>query len=465
MSGRNYVAVSNVGNDKWSVDKVGLLPAPPARKVTRSDLGSKSRSDSTSTLTPAGKTGKSSGTTKTSTAPRTRQGSITRAPGRSSSSAVGAPSISSVIEKSSTVSRSTVTGNKKSGSAVGGTTVPQPKMTEVPKAPRSQVTPQMYTVSAPPRISEPLLQSPPPTSAPTGQLSQRSSIPAAPRSTTSATQSSGAPLALGKPVGRNPQTNRDATESTDSLDQSTTKLPPSKSLQPPAKSSLRGHAPSPTPGYIVSAPGSSIQEKPQEDIAPARPAAQTNGSYAPTIMTADGESVYESANEEADRGADDGDDSDASDDTAADPSKYKVVENNLGPNLGPAQPPVQAAVLDNDATTPTREIPQPQFEPDAPVPAATESAIERRKSVRMAVPDSPALPESPESTARTNGNGNGASTWNSKVGARHDSSDEEDNSAYAKAKKSLTTSTKRFSGLSASPVKKEKSSKRKSAVA
>jgi hypothetical protein len=240
------------------------------------------------------------------------------------------------------------------------------------------------------------------------------------------------------------------------------------------------------PSYIVSAPGSVVQDPKPDDHKPAPVAATAEmdkvieeepaprpDSYAAT----DSESIYESAAEDA--GSDDEgfkskpqataggaaaaaasiDDasSEASDDTA-DPSKYRVIENTRGEPLVPVE-----AVITSEPSTPVGEAPEPKAEdtPVAPAPAS-EAGLERRKSVRMAVPDSPALPQ-PQSPKRANGHADSGSTWTSRIGTHHDSSDEEDNSAYAKAKRSLSNSTKRFSGLGQSPVKSPKSKKRPNA--
>jgi len=238
------------------------------------------------------------------------------------------------------------------------------------------------------------------------------------------------------------------------------------------------------PSYIVSAPGSVVQDTKPDDKQTAvaattemdkvaeeepaqRPTVQSGDSYTAT----DGESIYESAAEDA--GSDDEgtvepkqpggaaapmDDtgSEASGDTA-DPSKYRVVENKRGEPLVPIE-----AVITSEPSTPVREATETKAD-DTPVALATTSeagGLERRKSVRMAVPDSPGLPETPESPKRMNGHANSESTWTSRIGTRPDSSDEEDNGAYAKAKRSLSNSTKRFSGLGHSPVKSPKSKKR-----
>lgn len=211
----------------------------------------------------------------------------------------------------------------------------------------------------------------------------------------------------------------------------------------------------------------------------------------PTGMTTDGESVYESAVEsedeepEAVRAAavpvtktqaplsDAGSDSD---DTAI-MSRYKVVENTEGlaaKHKGGSTLPIEHFHTEEEAThaaaNNTLRVPgqtdattgkSDDYVTPGPV-SVTESTLERRKSVRMNVPDSPSSPDHPRRTAAaTNGNG-----WSSsRVGQVADSSDEDESAAYVKAKKGL----QKYANLSSSspgktPKKKKSTTKSSSKV-
>lgn len=524
------MAVTNNRNNTWSVDKVGLAPPVKAAKTTkksRSDLGAgKGRSNSQSTITPAlGGTGSAKVVTKPPgvTAPgvarsntmtsvstagdkaskRLRQGSITRT--RASGSQVGAPSIASVLDQ----------GKPASGA---------PKLMEVPKAPKSQVTPQMFTVTAPPPTSQSLLASPPPlsssASAPLGFGDKRTSTSGKSAvSTTRSVKSSASSntttmprsattnldnLGLGAPVSGNGNV-------ADSLPpRGQTPLPPSKTLSPPAKSAMRAQSPTPQmqnlpppppPAFMVKAPGPVVLDEPvpiqkEKEIVPeTKPEVERFETPATTVTDAstftDGESVYESAVEDEDgEGTDDerignaktgasrappSDAGSDSDDTAI-MARYKVVENTegvAGKIKGESKVPIEDFHLAPVAGAPsTLQVPvqsststgvnrADDFVAPAPV-SVTESTIERRKSVRMNVPDSPSTPipeeESPVTARREAGNPNGWST--SRVGRPMDSSDEDESAAYVKARKGLA----KYASLSASspgktPKKKKSSSK------
>ncbi|KAJ9105456.1 hypothetical protein QFC21_001827 [Naganishia friedmannii] len=541
------MAVTNNRNNTWSVDKVGVPSGSAAKASTattgktirksRSDLGGgvKSRSDSQSTITPVSGAGKvvskppgvsaSSGIARSNTmtsvgtamtdkaSKRLRQGSITRT--RAGGSNVGAPSIASVLENKS--------------SAVGA----GPRLMEVPKAPKSQVTPQMYQATAPPPTSQSLLTSPPPlsnsASAPLGlggddkrlstisksaKSTTSSNATAIPRSATTNLDT----LGLGPPVGTAGGHQRETTESTlDSLPpRGQTPLPPSKTLSPPAKSAMRASSPVPfmqplpppaPPAFMVTAPGPVVLDPPvvienksepiaaptavvKNDVQPM--ITQNNAAErpsTPTGMMTDGESVYESAVEsedEEDEGvhataapvtklqaplSDAGSDSD---DTAI-MSRYKVVENTEGlaaKHKGASTLPIEHFHTEEEAThaagNNTLRVPgqtgastgkDDDYVAPGPV-SVTESTLERRKSVRMNVPDSPSSPDHPRRTAAaTNGNG-----WlSSRVGRVADSSDEDESAAYVKARKGL----QKYANLSSSspgktPKKKKSSTKNSS---
>lgn len=576
MGGGNLVAVTNRGNNTWSVDNAGrqngAAAAAPATasaskpRKSRSDLGAgeKGRTSSQNTVTqaagkvtskPPGVASQSvsrSNTVKSTTSgvgagsQRTRHGSITRVGARGST--MGAPpSIAGVLGEvvpkapasAAASSKPTPNRNSEVPKAPGSSIVP--KMADIPKAPGSQVTPQMYMATAPPPNKAPLLQPPPAkmsgsASAPVGlsgdgyvpkaaasstskmskaskatitpksaQQTQPQQQPAPPQATQAPPQATQVPksssaladLNLGAPVGMS-QPN----ESVDSIvARSHTPLPPSKTLSPPAKSAMRSHSPmppsspefeAPPPAFMISAPGSVIKEKPKEEEVPVvlpeatvpapQPQARAERPSTPQTMT-DADSVYESAVEEEgntdderrartsqavtsnDNVQDDDDGSSVMSDSTAGPgagSKYKVVENTDGPAARLRQaattsetPATEAAAPVETASAPAPAAAQPkEVVKDDFVPAAaasvTGSALERRKSVRMNVPPSPstpnttAPPDSPTPESKRD-----STTWSSKVGRTVDSSDEEDNAAYAKARRNMN----RYSSLSASQPK------------
>lgn len=469
---RGVAVVTNNGNKTWSVDQVV------------NDLGrpKPTRTSSQSTLTPGGgsQAGKNAGgppsiraptinsiasrtnTVKSSTAStkqRTRPGSISRAPQQTPRSP-SAPALTSTVQNAG----KTMTNASPSPSPA------KPKMMEVPKAPKSQVTPTMYQATAPPRIGDNLLVSPPPlarktsnsTATSNNTTKRESKAPSSAPSTGNASSGGGnvAPLELGKPIDASSgNTNEDGSVST-------TPLPPSKSLQPPAKSAMRGHSPAPAPAFIVSAPGPVITEQMEREKEEARRKEQEAANAVPRGGTpatvADTESVYESAVEEenAQKGHANYDSESEASDSTADPKRYSVVENDFAKKSSGGQ---QAAAAPATPVAKTIENAQ-EDKPVARAPVSvSESAIERRKSVRMAVPDSPATPDAPtlDKTGQPTTNGDAevaraAPSWSSKVGQTADSTDEEDNSAYVKAKQSLTTSSKRMSSAGNSPAKTTK---------
>lgn len=529
------VAVTNNRNNTWSVDKVGLAgntaKTGKTTKKSRSDLGAgKGRSNSQSTITPASPSAKvvskppgvarSNTMNSVSTAgavekgsKRLRQGSITRT--RAGGSNVGAPSIGSVLDQSK---------------------APAPKLMEVPKAPKSQVTPQMFTVTAPPPSSQSLLQSPPAlstsASAPLGfgesgnkrastmtmkstKSTASSNATTMPRSATTNLDN----LGLGAPVGgTSVGQNREARESTDSLPpRGQTPLPPSKTLSPPAKSAMRASSPVPhfqalpppaPPAFMVKAPGPVVLDKPVEPEvktvpAPVKEEEPVTRYVTPATIVSDaatmtdGESIYESAVEdegdvhESDdeangyaqpirRGPPSEAGTEDSDDTAI-LSRYKVVENTeglAGKIKGESKVPIEdfhtyeetkpePVAASQPAAGSTLQVPgqsaaRDDFVPAAPV-SMTESTIERRKSVRMNIPDSPSSPTT--TTRRDPSDANGWST--SRVGRVMESSDEDESAAYVKARKGLAKYASLGSGNGngspgKTPKKKKSASKMKS---
>lgn len=319
-----------------------------------------------------------------------------------------------------------------------------PVMPEVPKAPSSQVTPQMSLPKAPGSSI-----------VPPGQVSMPAISASSPNLAASATTPKARPLSRSSTA----QKVSDADRSQDAGARATTPLPPSRTLSPPLKSALRPSSPSPemtstdrlpppVSMFSISAPGpvSLPKEAPLPITMPAAPAKPAPAPVAETAKPAirpdptkaaggvrksytsgisDNGSVYESAVEDDDEDEDGGapgipgvtapaaaapkqvqpehygDSSDSEEDEGQ--SSYKVVDNErikrLGINVGP--PAVEripsetrvhrdeeyaghddASVTSNDtATKSNRPTPAPL--------SIADDKLSRRKSVRMNVPDSP----------------------------------------------------------------------------
>jgi hypothetical protein len=228
---------------------------------------------------------------------------------------------------------------------------------------------------------------------------------------------------------------------------------------------------------MVKAPGPVVLDKPVEPEvktvpAPVKEEEPVTRYVTPATIVSDaatmtdGESIYESAVEdegdvhESDdeangyaqpirRGPPSEAGTEDSDDTAI-LSRYKVVENTEGlagkikgeskvpiedfhtyeetkPEPVAASQPAAGSTLQVSGQSAARD----DFVPAAPV-SMTESTIERRKSVRLNIPDSPG---SPTTTRRDPLDANGWST--SRVGRVLESSDEDESAAYVKARKGL----------------------------
>jgi hypothetical protein len=517
----NLVAVSNNRNSTFSVDTVGrnnskrssmpvaagLIPAKPASRP----MGQ--RSDSQSTVT-----GRQSGNKTPTQRPSSRASTVKSAgtaPVRSSANApvLGAPvartnivkSTSTTtapgISRSNTMRSTTSTATAKSSPAkqrirpngsisrIGqqsgeGRSIMSlvdsdqpPPMPEVPKAPRSQVTPQMELPRAPGSsiVPVPTLKFP---AADGGAKSLgRSNSTAAPGSLARSNSS--------KRVSQAPP----------SPPRSTTPLPPSRLMSPPLKSALRPTSPNPNDNksvmsepalpppqmFSVTAPGPvklPVEEKPAPVSAPmvnnttARPYSNKRNSFHSTT-TADGESVYESAQED---GQGQEEDEDSSSDEEHDDSKYKVYENDrsvqAGMNVGPpAIERIPSDRRDEDSGDESDGTAQG-------VPAAEESEqpqLAKRKSVRMNVPDSPAVTAPPPVTPAT---GHDYSTedrapspeptkpdsapWSSRIGQADVDSEDERDPEYMNARRGLKKNTGKWEAIkdAASP-KRSKSTRSK----
>ncbi|KAJ9108146.1 hypothetical protein QFC19_002614 [Naganishia cerealis] len=437
------------------------------------------------------------GTADDKSSKRLRHGSITRT--RAGGSNLGGPSIASVLDNKS--------------APAGPKLMEVPK---APKSQLVGVPPPLSTSASAPlgfaggnenKRSSTISQS--------AKSTASSNATAMPRSATTNldTLGLGAPVGSGNSHSR--ETSGETADSLPAHGQ--TPLPPSKTLSPPAKSAMRTSSPVPSmqqlplppPAFMVTAPGPVVLDRPvvaeKKPEAVATTTATKNETspevgqrslvtessaierpLTPTGMTTDGESIYESAVESEDeydggrtpattpmttapvtsRVPPSETGSDESDDTAI-MSRYKVVENTegLAAKHKESKLPVEDFHHDEEPSsaatkTDTLRVPgqtgttkdNDDFVAHAPV-SVTESTLERRKSVRMNVPDSPSsLDTPPRNAAATNGNG-----WSSsRVGRVADSSEEDESAAYVKAKKGL----QRYANLSpSSPGKTPKKKK------
>lgn len=521
------MAVSNDRNNTWSVDNVGRansvkrnsnLPVasgliPP--KPTKSDLGGGRKGASQSTLTA-----RSGAAT-----PKPRAGATSPAPGAGTTGLVRSNTARSTKSVKSTGTAATVksTGTAKktrpngsiaranaavsSQQAAEGRNImslvdlksaPAPVMPDVPKAPKSHVTPQLELPKAP---GSSII--PPSASAPTLKPSANQPNGDAPRSLSRASSA--------KRVSQVPPAEEK---------RSTTPLPPSRTLVPPLKSALR--ATSPLPGsqpkssppatapdlappiqmYSVSAPGPVHLPKEEKIAPPPRPLSSgpppapstgmgTGGAPVPIkrdsyqSVTTEGGSVYESANENF-QDAQGGETSDSESEMEFD--GYDVVENTrnaeAGAHAGP--PAVERIPRRREADDDIAEDGGSEASRDtapgggAPLQRATSGRSEattiRRKSVRMAVPDSPVDVKAPppilqhserpgqdddhsdDGAAGVDEHGRPASPeperpssqWSSRVtsGVRDDESeDDSHDEGYMQARKGLQKNTGRYEAL------------------
>ncbi|WVQ84814.1 hypothetical protein IAT38_006971 [Cryptococcus sp. DSM 104549] len=545
-AGGNFVSVTNNRNSTWSVDAPrsgsgvkrsastpvasGLIPAKPAsglkRNNSQSTVLANKRASGGTTPTPGkkpaasggaalsrsgtAKSGLSSATSKTATTTggkkKTRtNGSIARASSPTPGAGVAGRNIMTLVDSST----------------------PGPVMPEVPKAPRSQVNPQMDLARAP------------------GSSIVPADAPLPPRKPASAGAGAGAPTSAGPPVSAGPALGRSIStksvksagskkpKASHSPPRSTTPLPPSRTLSPPLKSALRPTSPSPhalpppvdipvKPMYSISAPGPvSLPAEPEPEPTGQstlraweaeagdgkRPDNDKRHSY--VSMQSDGASIYESAVEDEDgnapasRAGAYGPDTDSEDESTlslgenagpaarAGGGKYKVVKNEKVLRRGEVATGIpgygredEAGQDESDGEGTEVGVVQGGV-PRAPAPvslgdfglgepvgagagrgAGAESTLSagtagtgttlRRKSVRMAVPDSPMDDRRfPNSTPTIDASSNPEpvprsrtpspeperfeQTWSTRIGhMRDDTSEEEDREeGYIKARKGL----------------------------
>ncbi|KAK8853405.1 hypothetical protein IAR55_004111 [Kwoniella newhampshirensis] len=470
--GGNLVSVTNNRNSTWSVDNAstrsagikrsstmpvanGLIPAKPLamkRNSSQSTITARNRAASptpapakstTGTLSRSGTvkstlSTKSAGTVKsTGTAKKTRaNGSISRASLASQQAAEGR-NIMSLVD------------------AQG------PVMPEVPKAPKSHVTPQMELAKAP----------------------GSSLIPHAPTSKPAQHTDANIPT-LGRSISRSSSVKKVQKTDTDPAPpRSTTPLPPSRLLSPPLKSALRPTSPQPSTTslpqeppkamYSITAPGpvQLPEEKVEEKLVP--PANNKRNSYHSMMTQSDGASIYESAMED-----EDGNNADSSSDEE-EMKGFDVVENERIARAGEIATGAarerfgvdNASVASDDTigASPTVRNGTTTGSNHPPAPSSQSgSAIARRKSVRMNVPDSPVIEtaRAPEPVMSHNNNHNQApevdrpnspepekfqEQWSTRIGRmREDTSDEEDlDDEYVRARKGLAKNTGKWGAVKA----------------
>lgn len=212
--------------------------------------------------------------------------------------------------------------------------------------------------------------------------------------------------------------------------------------------------------FSITAPGPvklPVEEKPAPVSAPiastttARPYSNKRNSFHSTT-TADGESVYESAQED---GQGQGEDEDSSSDEEHDDSKYKVYENDrsvqAGMNAGPpAIERIPSDRRDEDSGDESDGTAQG-------APAAEDSEqpqLAKRKSVRMDVPDSPAVTAPPPITPATRHDYStedrapspeptkpDSAPWSSRIGQADVDSEDERDPEYMNARRGLKKNT------------------------
>lgn len=243
-------------------------------------------------------------------------------------------------------------------------------------------------------------------------------------------------------------------------------LPPSKLRSPPLKSALRPTSPTSYPSqplgpppdittlYDVHAPGP-VQLPPDPEPDTAREPSVHSSKRMPS---ADDASIYESANEDAATPRASMMLDDSSDDESVDASAFQVINNER--------------VASEDKGEPIHET-----DPNAPLPALPDEGLQRRKSVRLEVPDhenvaeyyqSEAAREAEERNvaherelekerarmylaAASNNSDDSLPTqrhsdWNSRIGRMRDDTSEEDDDdpRYVKARRSLMSHTGDF---------------------
>lgn len=482
----NLVSVSNNRNSTWTVDPTrssgshikrsstmpvanGLIPPKPTRSTSQSTITAKSkpkttgasnvsRSNTVKSSVSEATTVKSGGTVKKKTRPN---GSIARAKsptsvnGHGQGAGVAGRNIMTLVDTSN-----------------------PPVMPEVPKAPKSQVNPEMEGIKAP------------------GSSIVTADTPLPPiKHTPSAATSVGAP-ALGRSVSSKSAKKKEQVKPKSSPPyRPTTPLPPSRTLSPPVKSAMRPTSPQPssplapkldlptTPMYTISAPApisleevkkEQEREKEEQERERERKREQEKEEQKSrdakrssfVSLQSDGASIYESAMEDGDEGY--GPETDSSDDEE-DAANYKMVKNDKVIRRGEMATGDPNYMKDDEEDEGSQVTIGARSEPTAiaaapPTLGAPASAIpRRRKSVRMAVPDSPSteshpqvhVPQAPKPIAVSTEERPRSRTpspeperveqaWSTRIGRmREDTSEDEDEQDdYVRARKGLIKTNK-----------------------
>ena len=515
------VAVTNRRPDVWSVDQVGrpgsslkrtnstpvatgrFPTAQPAQAGLASGRAAASQTNlATKRAGAASPTPRSVVSAKRAPTPTNRDGATTL-------------TAASAVSRSNTVKSAASNGTAKSGgvkpkrtrqtgalarntlgdqSASEGRTIMSlvdmtapPVMPDVPKAPKSQVTPQMEQAKAP------------------GSAIVRPETPqqfpkAAPK-----IQVNGDELRPSDSISVRRVPSRQSNRADD--EPASTRLPSSKSLSRPLKSALRPSAGSPPslappvdvgPMYTVSAPGPVHLEteksagptfpaalhatRPKSPASLVRPRSIARPS-ALSVSPSDAPSVYESA-----MGGDDDArpaDGDSSSEEEEESGKgYTVYVNETAARAGEAAAPPRVERFASDHYGHNDdEVEYGSEASEDTVPAErSASRASRQKSVRMAVPDSPASPapmqdvKAPGPLLESNAGRPGQDRipspapakvqekWDTRIGRiRDDDSEYEeeevDEGEYDSARNDLMRNTGRFDGAAAAPETKNVKSK------
>ena len=568
----NFVSVSNSrDHNTWSVDQVGRPPSvnrggsikrsstmPVASGLIPSKSTGMKRSSSQSTITGRATPTASRAGAQTPTGQKTptASGGLSRS-GTMKSTASVASGKSGATNKTATTVKSSGTLTKKktrsngsiartaplgNTSAVEGRNIMSlvdmktpPPMPEVPKAPKSQVNPQMELATAP--GSSLVLPS-----QFTSTSHAANTTPSVPNMEAEGTEKKTRSLSRANSMKQAVAPRKED----GSPPRAASPLPPSRMLSPPLKSALRPSSPAqpaaptlsppielPHPMYSISAPppvnlprdepipvhipAAAVKPQPTETTANAnaKPAVVKRNSYQ---STTDGGSIYESAMEEDDDVQ--GEEEEMNETSESEPEdeeamgEYQVVDNErvkrLGINIGP--PAVERVSSGNrhdegydeeeehgdeygdgegsvtSTDTATRPPPIDTNRPPVPsVPADADGKVARRKSVRMAVPDSPAGDSPfhvqsstsrptdrassplPTSTAANTTSTNADATrdqspekhherWTTRIGRmREDTSDESDgDEGYVAARKGLLRNSGKWESVKVDGEKKTK---------
>lgn len=496
--GGNLVSVSNNRNSTWSVDNVGrstgsvggkrnsnlpvasgLIPAKP----TRSDLGAGKRAPgSTSTVTARNTTGRAGAKSPTGTMTRSNTVKSTASVAKSTATAGTAKTPGTVKSNTGSVKKTRANGSISRATGLGSQPATNqnnlmslvskpdtknpavPIMPDIPKAPRSHVTPQMELPKAP---GSSIVR---PGDAPRETISKDELYPH---------QSISRSNSLQKVPQVKSQSGTD--------NRSTTPLP-SRFQPAPLKSALRPSSPTPLapplemPKTLISVTAPGPVEVPRDlkpapssfPIAPAqtdRPRASTRASYQ-SMTTEEGASVYESA-VDGQGGRDYNAESSSEEEEEYQGKKYEYVDNErvkrLGINVGPpAVERIPSGNIDHDSDAESIDTElagqqshynnNNQIEDDRASRASRSSR--QPKSVRITAPDSPmdtvhAPPPLTEGYPAKGSTGAAGGTdrdpspeparptdqkWSTRIGRmRDDTSDEEDvDEGYDKARRTLS---------------------------